>query len=289
MKIELNINNISIINSKNIDTLIIGSFDGLHKGHNKLFNNTNKYSILLIKNVPSKTKYIYSWNEKINDISLYLKPQNILYYDLKKQNISALQFINLYLNKLKIKKIIIGSDFHFGNDQKDINYLKEHINPNIKIIIINRSKNSISTSKIKNYILNGKIELANKYLINKYSIISQVILGNKIATKILECPTANIKINKKRIVPSPGIYITKTILDNNEYSSVTFIGKSKTFQSKNISIETHLNNYQGKDFYDKKIKIIFLKKIANIKLYKNINKLKKDIQVYISKSKEYFK
>lgn len=288
MKIELNNNNISIINNKNIDTLIIGSFDGIHKGHNKLFNKASKYSILLIKNVPSKTKYIYSCDERIKNIGLCLRPQHILYYDLKKQNISAIEFINLYLNKLNIKKIIIGRDFCFGNDKKDVNFLKDHINSNIKIFVINRSKNSISTSKIKNYILNGKIELANKYLINKFSIISQVVCGKKIASNLLGCPTANIKINKKRIIPMPGIYITKTILNNQEYSSVTFIGKSKTFNSRTISIETHLNDYQGNNFYGKKIQIIFFKKIANIKLYKDINNLKEDIKLYISKSKKYF-
>lgn len=288
MKIELNNNNINIINKKNIDTLIIGSFDGIHKGHYKLFNKANKYSILLIKNVPSKTKYIYSWNERIKDINLCLNPQHILYYDLKKQNISAMEFINLYLNKLKIKKIIVGSDFHFGNDKKDITFLKKHISSNIKIIVVNRSKNSISTSKIKNYILNGKIELANKYLINKYNIISQVVVGKKIASNILGCPTANIKINNKRIIPMPGIYITKTILNNCEYTSITFIGKSKTFKSKYVSIETHLNDYQSDNFYGKKIKVIFFKKIANVKFYKNINNLKDDIQLYISKSKKYF-
>ena len=96
-------------------------------------------------------------------------------------------------------------------------------------------------------------------------------------------------VDKNKIILKSGIYITNTILENHQYISITFIGKSKSFKNTKYSVETHLLNYYGDNFYNKKIKVIFIKKIGNVKKYKNINKLKDDINNYILMAKYFFK
>lgn len=282
MKIQLTKNNINKINNLNIDNLIIGNFDGVHKGHIKLILKNKNNSILLIKNIPNKKEYIYNWNNKIKDIKATISPNNILIFDLKKDNCSALDFINNYLNNLKIKTISIGSDFIFGYDRQNIDYLRNHLDKNIKLRVINRRKNSISTSKIKRKILLGKIKYINNFLLQKYNIHGKVVYGNQIASKILGIPTANLKTKKNQIIPKDGIYLTCTLFKNKYYKSVTFIGKSKTFKTNsNKKIETHLINYKGLNFYKENINIIFIEKIGNVKKYNNVKDLKTDINNYI--------
>lgn len=288
MKISLNKNNLNKIKNINIDNLIIGSFDGIHKGHYKLLNKKGNLVVLIIHNIPHKNKYIYNLTEKIENIKIALKPKHILVFNLKKENCTAFEFIDMYLNNINTKQITIGSDFIFGNDGQNINYLKEYLNNNIKLMIIKRTSNSYSTTKIKCLLQTGKIIDVNNKLLIPYSITSKVIKGNQIASKILNCPTANIKIDKNKIILKSGIYITNTILENHQYNSITFIGKSKSFKNTKYSVETHLLNYCGDNFYNKKIKVIFIKKIGNVKKYKNINKLKDDINNYILKAKYFF-
>lgn len=281
MKISLINKNINKINKLNLGNLIIGNFDAVHKGHKKLILKNKVNTALVIKNIPSKSEYLYSFNQKIKQIYNDLLISNVLVFDLKFQNVSGIDFINNFLNKLNISSLTVGSDFLFGKDRMSVEDLKKYLDPKIKLRIITRKNNSLSTTNIKKMIKEGNVKLAQKKLVSPYHINAKVIHGNQIASKILGYPTANIKCLKKQIIPHIGIYSTKTILNNAIYDSITFIGKSKTFGASKITIETHLINYNGSTFYGDIIDIIFNKKIGNVKKYKNIENLKSDIKRYI--------
>ncbi len=281
---ELNFNKI-----QPIDYLIIGYFDGVHIGHLKLKKEVknDNVGILTFKNIPNKSLNIYNYKNRIQNIKKDFDPKYIFVFDILKNNMSAKMFIEYFFNKISIKNIIVGSDFKFGNDFKDINFLIENVKSNV--IVVNRNNKDVSTSKLKTYIKTSNFKLLNKYLNDPYYVCGKVIIGKQIAAKLLGFPTANIKINKNILLPNEGVFLTRTKVNNKFYNSLTFIGKSPTFKVKYRTVETHLINInENINLYNKTIRVYFIKRIANVKKFNNINDLKKQIEKYVLEANNYF-
>ena len=218
-----------------------------------------------------------------NDHGTGIAYKNLIILDLNKVNFTSAEFIENFLKKWLIKNIVVGSDFRFGSDQQDLNYLKKFFN----VTVINRD-DLISSTNIKRLIKNGDIFAANKLLFNKYYYQSNVISGNKLGRE-LGYKTANFYYDDSLVLPSDGVYITSSILDDIEYMSVTFIGIPKTIDGKTQKqFETHLINYFGGDFYNKQLKVIFHKKIGNVIKYPSLSALKSGINKQIELVKKFF-
>lgn len=266
------------------DNLIIGFFDGIHVGHNKLFKNEGKTTVLTFNFFKKNTKQIFPLKKRIQIIQELYNPENIIIFDLEKINISAEQFINVFLKKWAFKKIVIGSDFKFGKDQKDVNYLRNFFN----IDTIERNEDDVSTSLIKLKLMSGEIEAVNKLLLVYYSFTSIVVDGNKLGRE-LGYPTANFIYDDSYILPSDGVYITKTVLDNKEYKSLTFLGVPKTINGiTNKQFETYILDYDGEEFYGKEITVFFFKKIDIVKKYNSLNDLVNGIKKQVELARKYF-
>jgi riboflavin kinase/FMN adenylyltransferase len=197
--------------------LVIGFFDGVHIGHSRLLK-IKKFNLLTFKNVPSKNSE-FLFNEKNRTyIHEQLKPQNIFILDLRKNNLTSKDFIQLLKNKIKPSQIIVGSNFKFGKDRKgDIRFLKKYF----KVTNVNILK-SISTSRIKSLIKNGKMNLAQKQLISKFSITNNVVHGKRHGHR-LGFPTANIYSDDNVIKIKPGVYAGFTKFGNKTFASAIFI------------------------------------------------------------------
>lgn len=261
MIIDLN-SSISLIEEP-IEILIMGFFDGLHKGHMTLMHkDLYKSSILTFVNIPSKTNFLYSDNNRIEQLEK-TGCKNVLVYDVS-NNLTASEFIEKILKVLNPQKIIVGEDFRIGSDLKGVDFL---INNNFNVDVVPRNEN-VSTTMLKEFISTSDFEKTNQYLIYPYYRTGYVIDGNKQGSMI-GAKTANIEINPNLIQIPYGVYISRTIINNKTYKSLTMVGCPKTgkLASNEPRIETHLLNYSGNDFYNEKIKIVFLKKIANIKNY----------------------
>ena len=279
------IDNKSILLNLKINNLVIGFFDGIHLGHLKLFNSLNgeKFSVLTFNFTKHNTNPLFTFDERINQLSKIKNLENLIILDLNKVNFTSVEFIENFLKKWLIKNIVVGSDFRFGSDQQDVNYLKKFFN----VTVINRD-DLISSTNIKRLIKNGDIFAANKLLFNKYYYQSNVISGNKLGRE-LGYKTANFYYDDSLVLPSDGVYITSSILDDIEYMSVTFIGIPKTIDGKTQKqFETHLINYFGGDFYNKQLKVIFHKKIGNVIKYPSLSALKSGINKQIELAKKFF-
>ena len=297
-------NNITKITKSDFNIATIGSFDGIHIGHKKILQTLTKIakknngkSILItfwphpryVLKKNNDFKLLTSLDEKIK---LFEKNKiDILYivdFSLKFSKVSANKFIeNILLEKLKINCLLIGYNNNFGrNREGNIRYLEENKKKfDIDIISIPKQsvdKISISSTKIREYLNNGKINSANRLLGRKYSINGKIVRGNGIGRKI-NFPTANIEIDEpKKLLPKSGVYAVEVILNRKIYLGMLNIGYNPTIKNEKKSIEVNIFEF-SEDIYNNKISINFIRRIRNEKKFKNLNELKK--QLIIDKKK----
>ena len=291
-------NNITKIPKSDFNIATIGSFDGIHIGHKKILQTLTKIakknngkSILItfwphpryVLKKNNDFKLLTSLDEKIK---LFEKNKiDILYivdFSLKFSKVSANKFIeNILLEKLKINCLLIGYNNNFGrNREGNIRYLEQNKKKfDIDIISIPKQsvdKISISSTKIREYLNNGKISSANRLLGRKYSINGKVVRGNGIGRKI-NFPTANIEIDEpKKLLPKSGVYAVEVILNRKIYLGMLNIGYNPTIKNEKKSIEVNIFEF-SEDIYNNKISINFIRRIRNEKKFKNLNELKKQL------------
>ena len=290
-------NNIKIPKS-NFNIATIGSFDGIHLGHKRILQTitqkakkNNGKSILItfwphpryVLKKNNDFKLLTSLDEKIkifeeNKIDILY----VINFSLKFSKVSANDFVrNILLDKLKINCILIGYNNNFGkNREGNIKYLEQNKNIfDIDIISIPKQsvdKISISSTKIREYLNNGKIGSANQLLGRKYSINGKVVKGNGIGRKI-NFPTANIEIHEsKKLLPKNGVYAVEIILNKKIYLGMLNIGYNPTIENEKKSIEVNIFKF-SEDIYNNKIVINFIKRIRNEKKFQNLDELKKQL------------
>ena len=304
LKIYKNFN----INSKDKGSIIlIGNFDGLHLGHQKLFklakNFKKKYSlkigVLTFEPMPKmffnnnlKNFRISNQKQKIDLLKKFKVDFVIIKrFDKNFSRIKSTSFIKKILyEKLKAKFIFVSNNFRFGNKREgNVEQLIEHESEcNFKIIKpkpLIKNKKVISSSLIRKLIQNGRLEKANKNLGREWSIEGKVLKGRQLGKKI-GFPTANIDI-KDYIISKPGVYAVKVQNYNSKklIKGIANLGYRPTFNQKKILLEVHLLNFSG-NLYNKYLTINFLKFIRSEKKFKNIEQLKKQIKIDLLKAKK---
>ncbi len=143
----------------------------------------------------------------------------------------------------------------------------------------------ISSTAIRNLILEGQISRANKYLGRNFSLEGTVTEGEK-RGRILGFPTANLKTDWE-LLPKPGVYITLCHLDEDVHRSVTNIGFRPTFGKNSLLIESHIFNFSD-EIYGDEIRIEFLSRLRDEKKFGGIEELKEAISQDVGTANEYF-
>ena len=286
------------INSPSILTL--GTFDGVHKGHQKILKKLkyeakkdNLKSIVLTFFPHPRTVLNPDFNLKlINTIEertrLFEKSKiDILIthpFDKNFSELSPDQFVkNILVNKLKIKKILIGYDHRFGKNRtagfKDLKIfgLKYGFEV-IEISVEEKNKVSISSTKIRNSIIEGDIKTAKSYLGYDFSLKGEVVNGNAIG-RTIGFPTANLNINQDyKLIPKNGVYLIRTVLEGKKVYGMMNIGVKPTLKSKDTSIEVNLFEWGG-DLYGKVIEVFILHYIREEKKFDSLIKLGNQIKL----------
>ena len=289
--------NIKDIHKKSI--ILIGNFDGLHLGHQKLFRLAKKYKkkfslkigVMTFNPMPKmyfnkeiKNFRISNQKQKIN----LLNKLNVDFvimkkFDKKFSKIKSIDFIkNILSKKLNARFIFVSNNFRFGNKREgDVKQLIRYEDQfNYKIIKpkpLLTKKKIVSSTLIRNYLQNGKLKKVNKLLNREWSIEGKVQRGRQVGKKI-GFPTANIDI-KDYILGCPGVYVIKAkLIKSSKYlKGIANLGYRPTFSGKKILLEVHLFNFSG-NLYNKYLTVKFLKFIRKEKKFKNIDQLKKQIK-----------
>ena len=273
--------------------VLIGKFDGIHLGHQKLISKAleikrkTNYKILLISFFPNifnlDKEYILTSKEKRHILSEYCLdfffeiPLDNKLIKMKKEDF----LINILINKLNMKYLICGDDFKFGkNGEGDINYIKEMaVKYDYKYVVLKKqvlNNNVISSEYIKELIKKSKLNEVKEALGREYFFIGKVIEGKRIGT-LINIPTINVKV-KNKILPKYGVYKSKTNVNNVWYKSLTNIGIKPTVSNSKIPIiETYILDFDRK-IYNNEIIISLDFFIRDEKKFNSIIDLKKQIE-----------
>ena len=300
MKVFINKYNLKVTNNS---ILVIGNFDGLHKGHVSILkeaarftkNNNRKIGLLTFDPNPkeffSKVKNfkIISLNEKQKILSaMKIDYLIILKFNKGLRNMTAENFIEKILKeKIRPSKIVVGKEFKFGKNRVgNPNLLKKYFHTRIALQKKISGK-KISSSEIRKLISLGKVSQVKKLLGRFWSVNGKVISGDKIG-RTLGYRTANVFLNDC-ILPLRGVYVTRLYLNQKIYNGISNYGVAPTFGTKKTDVlETHLFS-PIKNLYKKNITIEFLKFLRKEKKFKSKKNLLDQIKKDITGAKKVFK
>ena len=287
--------------------ILIGNFDGLHLGHQKLFSFAKKYKkkykikigVFTFEPMPkmffNKSLKNFRISNKIQKITL-LKKSGVDFvivkkFDKKFSKTKAIDFIkNILSKKLKAKFIFVSNNFRFGNKREgNVKQLIKYEDIyNYKIIkpqpLLMRKK-VISSTLIRNFLQNGKLKKVNRLLNRNWSIVGKVQKGRQLGKKF-GFPTANIDI-KDYVIAKPGVYGVKVKIQKTKkyIKGIANLGYRPTFKQNKILLEVHLFNFSG-NLYNKYLTVDFMKFIRKEKKFKNVDQLKKQVKADLLKAKK---
>ena len=291
--------NFKIKNRDKNSIILIGNFDGLHAGHQKLFKQAKKFKkklnlklgVITFDPIPKmffdkkiKNYRISNFNQKVS----YFQKFNVDFLINKNFNksfskVTCSKFIeNILYKSLNVKYIFVSNNFRFGYKREGNvsllkNYQKKYkyklVNPK-PLIIKNKV---ISSTLIRKLLQNGELDLANKILKRNWSIEGTVEKGRMIGKKI-GFPTCNIDI-KNYILAKTGVYAVKVNVKKSKkiYRGIANLGYRPTFNQKKLLLEVNLFNFSG-NLYNKKLSVEFLKFIRGEKKFNGVDDLRNQIK-----------
>ena len=294
--------------------LTIGTFDGVHIGHQKIIEQLNEEAekiggeSVLFTFYPHPRMVLYPENHGLKLIQTQVEKvdklrrmglQNLIIHPFSKEfsRLTAIEFVRDYLvNRLHVKKLVIGYDHQFGkNREGSIHFLKEVCETyGFEVIEIHAQEIdevNISSTKIRKAIENGEIKLANSYLGEPFEFFGKVIEGQAIG-RDLGYPTANIDIESDiKLIPKSGVYAANVLLpDGSIKEAMMNIGvrPSIGIAVNKTSIEVHILDFEG-DLYGEHVTVQLLKRFRSeikfdslFELKEQLHQDEKDIRNYFS-------
>jgi riboflavin kinase/FMN adenylyltransferase len=293
-------------NSKSVIT--IGSFDGVHVGHQSILKKIISYSasnncesvvltffphprmvlqgddsIKLLNTLKEKAKLF----SKIGLNNLIIHP-----FDKEFSRLSAEDFVkNILVEKLNIQKIIIGYDHRFGRNRsaniEDLIAFGEKYDFEVEQISAQEiSEISVSSTKIRKFLSEGEVETSNKFLDYPYFITGKVVKGNQIG-RTINFPTANIEIPENyKLIPKDGVYIVSCNIESFNYFGMANIGTNPTVSGLEQKIEVHFFSF-NKDIYNLEIQVDFHHRIRDEIKFDSLNDLKEQLNKDSQYSKNF--
>ena len=277
----------------------LGDFDGVHSGHMTVINTA-------INNCQNLTPAVYTFYKNCKNAPMITDAQTkehilsslgikkIIFDDFEKiRELTPLAFVHdILYSKNKVRKIVCGNDFKFGkNASGDVSVLREICNQlSIELIVVDllqKNGKKISSSVIRKCISNGEIEKVNSLLGRKYSIYGQVLHGKNLGSK-KKAPTVNISFADNILIPAYGVYITRTIIGDRTFNSISNVGiRPSVEKTDKPNIETNIFDFD-EDIYGQNITVEFIKMIRREIKFPNEKELFEQIYRDISYAKDYF-
>ena len=292
-------NSIFNFSSQKKTILTLGTFDGVHIGHQSILDKLKKAthhgyyeSVVLtffphprmVLNQDMSIKLLNTIEEKTSLLANFGIDTLIIHpFDETFSKLTAEDFVKTILvEKLNIHKIIIGYDHRFGiNRSANIDDLVNFgIKYNFEVEQISAKEIddiSISSTKIRKALLEGDVKTANNYLGYKYSFNGKVVEGKKNG-RAIGYPTANVQVGENyKLIPKNGVYLVKGIVEEKTLFGMMNIGINPTVAGKNQSIEVNFFDFD-KDIYGETIKVEFLKRLRDEHKFDSLELLKDQLK-----------
>lgn len=289
---------------QNRTVVTVGSFDGLHIGHQKILKklieiskNINGTNVLLTFEPHPRSVIAKDYDLKIlttlEEKKMFLENfgiENLIVqnFTLEFSQMTSEEFIQkILVNDLGVSHVVIGHDHKFGKDRLgDEDKLKEYgkkYNFNVTSVEAEMIDGQIvSSTKIRKALNDGDIEKVNLFLGRNYKINGKIVEGAKRGRQ-LGFPTANIELNDERkAVPKNGVYVVSCLLNEKNFYGIMNIGVRPTFENENkIILEVNLFDFNGQ-VYGENIEVSFISRIRDEKKFESkgdlINQIKLDVQ-----------
>ena len=288
------IHSLSNYNHTENTVVTIGTFDGVHIGHQKIIEQVvetakklGKKSVLLtffphprmVLQQNASIELINTIDERAELLSKTGLDYLIIHpFSIEFSRLTALDFVRkILVNQLNTSKLIIGYDHHFGkNREGNLEQLTEYshlYNFEVEEIPAQDINDvSVSSTKIRKALSDKNIKTANKYLGYHFMLNGTVVNGKQLGGKI-GFPTANISIKEDyKLIPKMGVYVVKSKIDNNTIFGMMNIGFRPTLEGKHQTIEVHFFNFE-KDLYNQNLTIEILYFLRDEEKFGSVEKL----------------
>lgn len=281
-------------------SVTIGTFDGVHLGHQKIIRQLNEgaqaikgESVIftfyphprMVLNADDENLKLLSTEEEKRELMEKFGVEHLIVHPFTKEfsRITYTEYVrDILVNKLKVKKLIIGYNHHFGRNREGTFEQLKKLAPvygfeleNIPAQDINNVE--ISSTKIRKALDSGDIKTANKFLGYDYGMTGKVVRGKGLG-KGLGYPTANIQIeNKYKLIPANGVYAVRINYNGKMYNGMMNIGVNPTVSINGAkTIEVNIFDF-NKEIYDENIRIFLVEKLRDEKKFSTLEELKKAI------------
>ena len=283
--------------------MTIGNFDGVHLGHKHVLESLVNQSQSGFKSVVitfwphprrilnpefANLKFLTSIIEKTELLqNIGIEYLIILPFDLQMGEMTAHEFVQkILIEGVRAKKVILGYDHRFGKDRAGgLDFLQQN-NTKFNLILEEIPQKEvdnigISSSKIKSFLMEGKISDANLLLGRNYSISGKVVEGKRLG-RTIGFPTANIELEfEEKLLPGVGVYAVRILYDSRYFKGMMNIGYRPTVSGNNLSLEVHIFDF-SEDIYGKFISIEFVEFIREESKFASLEELK--LQLYRDKT-----
>lgn len=276
----------------------IGTFDGVHLGHQQILkqlidtSQQSKLKSVLLTFFPHPRMVLQPeismrLIQTIEEREKALRKTGLDYlvihpFSEKFSRLSADDYVKqILVDKLNVRKVVVGYDHRFGRNRtaslEDMyNYADIYDFEVIEIDAKKIKSTAVSSTKIRKAIDQGDIALANSYLGDPFTLEGVVVHGDKRGRE-LSYPTANIELqNKHKIIPKQGVYLIQSDIDNQVVYGMMNIGTKPTFDTTNPSIEVHFFDWNG-DLYDQTLQVKLLKWIREEQKFGSVEELQAQI------------
>lgn len=279
----------------------LGSFDGVHLGHQKLIRllleeaqhcGTKSMVYTFSKHPrrvlsPGKPIYLLTDNGKRAEIFERLGVDYMFLEEFTRiKDLGAEDFVKeVLINRFKAKCVIIGYNYRFGykgeGNAEFMKKLGEQYGFKVDVVpAVEINGHTVSSSMIRHVIRSGAVENGPVYLGRPFSLHGTVVFGKQNG-EAMGIKTANIEVKNDMTLPHKGVYYTNTLVKGQLYKSVTNIGFNPTFDGESLTVETHLIGFKD-DIYAEHIEIFFLKRIRDEVRFTNMQELVEQIRKDIS-------
>ena len=240
----------------------LGKFDGIHKGHVRLLEylkekkRLGQKSVVFTFDIPPRQR-VGAWAQSkvltTNEEKMRLFEQNGMDYVIECpftpeiMHMEAEDFVDMIVRRLHIKSLVVGSDFHFGHNRRGdyqlLRALAGVYGYDVKVVDkVQENGRDISSTLVREEILAGRIESANKLLGYPYFVQGKVVHGNEMG-RLFGVPTANLLPPDEKLLPPYGVYVTRTSISgrgDRVYGGITNVGCKPTIQGSNQIGRAHV-------------------------------------------------
>ncbi len=285
----------------------IGVFDGVHLGHKYLISRLKELAgqqgrssvVITFDKHPhevlkpnSQPLFLTDASEKAELLSKEgVDAVIVLNFTLELSRLSARDFVNILLAKLKMRGLVMGPDFALGKRGEGsipaLRQIGEELGFSVTAIpAVHIGSDIVSSTAIRGAMASGDMEKVQSMMGRPFSLHGQVIHGHGRGTG-LGFPTINLNVSKGKSLPSDGVYATLAHTNNLDYLSVTNIGTDPTFGGTERTIESFILDYQA-DLYGREVKIDFKHKLRDEIKFRSAVELTQQIELDIRETRKYF-